>query len=116
MAFRIVTAVKRESEIFREFNQSKSFGWLSLLFPLGPVIYLTTVYRLGWLPAVMLAICCYMPALVTAKKIISVFDRAGTDRVRNAQNAATQTFGTAVAGLIYTAALLGMIFINNSFA
>jgi hypothetical protein len=116
IGFQVATAVKRESEIFQEFNQSKSVGWYSLLFPLGPIIYFTTVYRFGWLPAIVLTVFCYLPALITAKKRIAVFERAGTDRVRNAQNATTKAFGAAIAGLVFAAFLLGMVFINNAFA
>lgn len=49
---------------------------------------------------------CYLPGLITAKQKINVFDRSGTDRTHNAQNAATQAFGTAIAGLVYATAIL----------
>lgn len=107
MSFSIVMAASREAEIFREFNQSRSFAWLSLLFPLGPVVYLVTAFRFGWLVALALMVVCYLPGLITARQRISVFDRSGTDRTRNAQNAATRAFGTAIAGLIYAAVILG---------
>ena len=116
MAFQVAKAVKREKEIFIEFNQSTLIGWFSLLFPLGPIVYLTTVYRLGWAPAIILMILCYLPALIASKKIISALETAGTDRVNNAKNAATKSFGTSIAGLLYAGIILSMIFVNNVMA
>ena len=116
MAFQVAKAVKREKEILIEFNESTLVGWFSLLFPIGPIVYLTTVYRLGWLPAIILMILCYLPALITSKKVISVLETAGTDRVNKAKNAATKSFGTSVAGLLYAGIILSVIFVNNVIA
>lgn len=106
MAYRIAVTVRRESAILREFGQAKSLAFLALLFPLGPFIYLVSVYRLGWIIAVVAAAACYVPSLIVAKRQLHVFDRAGTDRVRAAQSAATQALGTAIGGLVYTGVLL----------
>lgn len=105
MAFRIAKTVRRESAILREFGQSRSLAFLVFLFPLGPFIYLLTVYRLGWIIAVVAAAACYLPSFIVAKRQLHVFDRAGTDRVRAAQGAATQALGTAIGGLVYTGVL-----------
>lgn len=106
MAFRIAKTVRRESTILREFGQSRSLAFLVFLFPLGPLIYLLTVYRLGWIVAIVAAAACYVPSLIVAKRQLSSFDRAGTDRVKAAQSAATQALGTAIGGLVYTGVLL----------
>lgn len=106
MAIRVAVAVVQESRIFREFNQSRSLALVVLLFPLGPIVYLASVFRLGWVIAVIAAAACYLPGLVIARQRLSAFERAGTDRVRKARNAATQAFGTAIAGLLYSAIVL----------
>ena len=116
MAFQVAKAVKREKKILIEFNQSTLVGWFSLLFPLGPIVYLTTVYRLGWVPAIVLMVLCYLPALIASRKLISALEIAGTDRVNKAKNAATKSFGTSVAGLLYAGIILSMIFVNNVIA
>lgn len=108
MAFRVAKAVRNESAIFVEFNQPKTIGWLALLFPLGPIIYLALVYRVGWLPAIVLMAACYLPGFFSAKRRIFVFDRAGTDRVDKAKEAAVQAYGTSIAGLVYTAVILAI--------
>jgi len=112
-AFKIFLSVKREKEIFMEFNQSRIFSWLSLLFPLGPIAYLTTVYRLGWVPALILMALCYLPALIASKKAIVVFNKSGTDRVNNAKNAVEKSHITAIAGLLYVGILLIMALSAN---
>lgn len=116
MAIRIFRAVQKENEIFKEFNQSKTFAWLALLFPFGPIVYLVTVFRLGWLIAIVLMAACYIPSLITSRKQIKIFEYAGTDRVKNAHNAATQAFGTAIGGLVYTAISLLFSLMNTAHA
>lgn len=114
MAFHIAKTARRETPIFREFNQSGALVFLVLLYPLGPVIYITTVYRLGWLVALLATVACYLPALFVARKHLSVFERAGTDRVKGAQSASSQAYGTAIIGLIYAGILLAFALINGT--
>ena len=106
MAARIARLVWREASIYHEFNQSRSLGYLVLLFPLGPVLALTTMARLGWLVALVLVLGCYLPGFIAARRHLSFFERAGTDRVKGAASAATQAYGTAIVGFIYTGLLL----------
>src|SRR5262245_13711650 len=114
MAVRIARTVHAESAIFREFNQSRSIAALVFLFPLGPLVLLLGTSRLGWLVAVVLATACYLPALVAARRRVAAFDRAGTDRVHPAKNAASQAFGTALVGLLYVALVLVFILVGAS--
>ena len=105
MAYRTVVAVKRESAIFAEFEQSVAVAYTALLFPLGPVAMLLVGIRA---PLIGIALCaaCYVPGLVVARRATAGFDGAGTDRVNNASAAAWQAFGTAIAGLAYAAIVL----------
>jgi small-conductance mechanosensitive channel len=117
MAVDIAREVKRESAIFLEFARSRSLALVVLLFPLGPIVYLVTGYTLGsgntlgWLTAVVATAACYLPGLVVARRVLFVFKRAGTDRVKAAQNAATRAFGAAIAGLVYAAVRLTLTFV-----
>ena len=106
MAYRIATAIQRESPIFREFNQPKTLSLVVMLFPLGPIVLLVGASRLTYPLAFIGAAACYIPALLIARRVGRVFEMAGTDRVKNAQVAITQAFGTALVGLIYVAVLL----------
>jgi hypothetical protein len=106
MAARIARLVWTEAAIYREFNQSQSLGYLVLLFPLGPILALTTTFRLGWLVALVLVLGCYLPGFIAARRHLSFFERTGTDRVKNAESAASQAYGTAIVGFIYTSLLL----------
>jgi len=105
MAYRIFTAVRRESVIFAEFKQSTALGYAALLFPLGPISMLLIGTRA---PLIGISLCavCYIPALVLARRATSTFDRAGTDRVKTAKSVAWQAFTTAVGGLAYAAVVL----------
>lgn len=57
------------------------------------------------------ALACFIPALVLARRVDLALQRAGTDRVKEAQAAVTQAFGTALAGIVYVAivAVLALI-------
>jgi hypothetical protein len=106
MAIRIARAVWREAPIYREFSLSPSLGFLVLLFPLGPVLAFTTTFRLGWLVALVLVAACYLPSFLVARRHLAFFERASTDRVKAAESAASQAYGTAIVGFIYTGLLV----------
>lgn len=104
MAYRIAKTVRRESAIFLEFKQPKTLGWLVFLFPCGPVIYFVLSYRAGFIGLILMALC-FLPGCIAAKKRISAFDRAGTDRVNRAKSAAVQAFEMSIVGFVYTASI-----------
>ncbi len=114
MAVRIARIVHVESAVFLEFKQSRSIAALVFLFPLGPLVLFLGPFRLGWLVAVVLATACYLPALVVARRRVAAFERAGTDRAHPAKSAASQAFGTALAGLIYVAVVLLLFLVRAS--
>ena len=102
IAYRTVIAVRRESAILGEFNQSTALAYTSLLFPLGPVVMLLVGLKA---PVIASIFCtaCYIPSLVLARRLTVAFDRAGTDRVKKANAVAWEAFGAAIAGLVYAA-------------
>ena len=102
MAYRIALAVRRTRPIFMEYARSQSLGNTVLLFPVGPIAMLFLVGRSPLL-AFLAAMGCFLPGLLLARRAGAAFDRAGTDRVDEANAAATQAFGTALVGLIYAA-------------
>ena len=116
MAYRIASAVSREGAIFREFNQPKSIGPFACLFPMGPIVLLTGVSRVGLLVSLVAAAGCYLPALFVARRRIQAFERAGTDRVKGALSASSQAFGTALAGLIYLGVVVVVAFVFQVYA
>jgi hypothetical protein len=109
MAYRIAAAIRRESAIFLEFQQSRVLGATALLFPLGPV---TMFFLSARIPLLALIVCvaCYLPSLFIARRIGGAFESAGTDRVRGARAAVSQAFGTSLVGLIYTATVFTIMF------
>lgn len=114
MTFRVVQGVTKEASIFNEFNQSKKLVILSLLFPVGPILLLTLTHRLGWLPSVVLASCCYLPSLLISRKQGEAFQRSGTDRTKKAEGITDQAFLASMVGLIYIVIFLLFIFIGSS--
>lgn len=117
MAVRIAKTIWRETGIFREFHQPKTLALLVFLFPLGPFLLLFGARYLSLLVAVILAVGCYLPALLSARKIAYAFERAGTDRVKRALGAAREAFGMALVGLVYVTVVFTIaitsIFIAN---
>ncbi len=103
MAYRIAGAMRRESAILREFRQPRALAFLVLLFPLGPIAVWSVVFHTPYLLAFVAAAVCYLPALLLARRMELALQRAGTDRVRRARDAASQAFGTALIGLVYLA-------------
>jgi len=76
-----------------------------MLFPLGPVVLLVGATRLPFPLTFIGAAACYVPALLIARRLGHAFEKSGTDRVKKAQAATSQAFGTALVGLIYTVLL-----------
>lgn len=112
MSFRVFMALGRESEILREFKQPPALRFVVLLFPFGALCLI--VGRMLHLPLPLnftAAFACYIPALVLARRVDLALQRAGTDRVKEAQTAVNQAFGTALAGIVYVAiaAVLALI-------
>jgi hypothetical protein len=108
MTYRIVVTVKRESAVFAEFNQSMAVGYSALLFPLGPIIMFLVGTRMPVI-GILLCAACYVPGLVSGRRATVGFDRTGTDRVKAANGAAWEAFGTAIAGLVYVAVILVLV-------
>jgi hypothetical protein len=101
MAYRIATAINRETKIFREFQQPRTLALLAMLFPFGPLVLLIGLSRLPFPLAFIGAAACYIPALYIARRLGLAFERAGTDRVKAAQDAISQAVSTSFVGLIY---------------
>jgi len=104
-----------ESDIFNEFNQPKSIAFFVFLLPLGPILLFVLSHRLGWVPAVIISLCCYLPTLIVAKKRIAVFGTSGTDRTQIALRASNHAYGTAILGLLHISLYLIMTFANYSY-
>lgn len=101
VAVRVVSSVRRESEVFREFSQPRILALLVFLFPVGPIALIVLPHRVGWLPAAVLGAACYLPALISSRRLVSAFDRSGTNRTTVALKTAHEAFGAALVGLIY---------------
>ncbi len=109
MAYRIATSIHRESMIFREFKLSRTLALAAMLFPFGPIGLFAGSVGLVFPLAYIGAAACYVPALLIARRLGNALEKAGTDRVKGAQTAISQAFGTALAGLIYVA--LHLVFV-----
>jgi hypothetical protein len=107
---RVASSVRRELPVFEEFKQPKSLALFVLLFPIGPVALLVLPHRVGWLPAAILAVACYLPALLTSRQRIAAFEISGTDRTDAALKSAHLAFGASLVGLIYVSIFVVLIF------
>jgi hypothetical protein len=95
----LAPALLRQSAVLAEFGRSRSLVYAVALFPLGPAMLLLSP-ALG-IAALVVALGCYVPALVIARGQERVLQRAGTDRVNPVRAAIERSFGAALAGLIY---------------
>ena len=115
VAVRITSAISRESPIFIEFRQPTTLRLAALLYPLGPLILFIATLRIGFLLAAVLAVACYVPGLILARRLSKGLERAGTDRVKGAREVASTALIAALGGLIYVTVYLllttGMAFI-----
>jgi len=117
MAYQVASIVVRESAIFREFGQSRLLGASALLFPFGPFMWLI-VPRLS-VPTLLgasVVFLCYLPAIILARRSARVFESAGTDRVRRAQEATTKAQLAGFIGFIYIAIVVAYALIIRSYA
>jgi len=82
MVYRIKLGLRRESSILEEFGQPKSLVYSVLLFPLEPlVLTLGNLWPTSML-LFLLALACYVPALLVARSQGGVWEKSGTDRVQ----------------------------------
>ncbi|WP_148665369.1 hypothetical protein [Sulfurifustis variabilis] len=109
---RIVKLVRQESAIFREFQQPRSLAIAVLFLPLGPVAMF--LFKSTPLLAFTAGVACYLPALLMSRRLSFAFERAGTDRVKKAQGAASQAFGAALVGFIYVAVVLVFVVVIST--
>ena len=109
MAVRINMGISRERAIFAEFKQSRVLGLAVLLYPLAPVVAFFGTRSIGGVAGFIAAALCFAPGVVLSRRYTSVFQRSGTDRSDGALNVSTQAFGTALAGLIYLAAVAAVL-------
>ena len=112
---RVALSVRRESAIFNELKGPKSLVWLVLLVPLSPIVLMIVPIQIGWLPAAILASACCIPALVQARRSISVFETSGTSRSDTALKSSHTAFGLSLAGLIYVCIFVVLAVLASGF-
>lgn len=108
MTYRVIALARRESAAFIEFRKSRSVAYAAVLFPAGPLVMIGGT-MLAPLLAILLCGICYLPGFVSARKLGRGLDQAGTDRVDGLRVLASETFATAVGGVLYAA--LGLMYV-----
>lgn len=100
-------AVWSESEIYREFGEGcyLPMAFLAIL-PLGPLALIALPPFVGWVPAAIVAVVCFAPALLTFRRYADRFDRSGTTRTGDALKSAHMGVSVAMAGLLYVGAFV----------
>jgi hypothetical protein len=101
LGLRACVALRRESGVRLEFQQSSLLAWLTALYPLGPMV-LVLGARFVNPPVLLLAVAAgYACALRVAARQTAALECAGTDRVDNARSATALASLGAIVGLIY---------------
>ena len=104
VAVDVARRARRHAALFAEYQQSSIVLWLTLLLPLAPVALLVMPHRVGWIPAVLLAAICCLPVGALARRQVKRFEASGTDKTRDAQDAAERAVTGSLIGLIYVGA------------
>lgn len=110
MSYRICVGVKREAGILMEFGQTTTLARVAMLFPFGPVILFVGTSRLAFPIAYILAVGCYLPALLVARSCGRTLEVTGTDRVQRAQAVVSQAVVSSLVGLAYVSATFALVF------
>ena len=108
VAINTTRTVHRERAVFAEFGQSTAIGWLVWLYPLPLVIvaFIPASRLLIYLPPACLLF--FGPAIAVAMVNKRRFQRAGTDRVDQAQRTADYV---AMSGVFASVAFIGVAII-----
>ncbi len=108
-AVRSANSLRRERALFQEFNAPETLVPLIYLFPVGPLVLLLIPMLVGLLPAALVALACYLPALYFLKPVRAIFERSGTDRTKGIQDALGVVFITGLGGVVYVLARTSLI-------
>ena len=103
IAFRISKSISNETATFVEYRQSTIIQELVFLFPVGPIALFFGV-RNGSMFIFLLAVVCYLPALIVAYKTKKNFEKVETDMAYGAIETLSNAFATAVGGILYVGA------------
>ena len=99
------TAVWSEADIYREYAGGCFIPMVSLaILPLGFLALLSLSPVFGWVPAVIAAAACFLPALLGFRRRAGIFDRSGTSRTKNALNSARLGVAVSMGSLLYLGA------------
>jgi predicted ABC-type exoprotein transport system permease subunit len=113
-AIRSAKSLRRDKALFQEFSAPETLLPFIYLFPLGPLALLVLPMFVGILPAALVALACYVPALYFLKPIRAVFERSGTDRTKGVQDALSIVFITGVGGVVYVIARTSIILLVHA--
>jgi hypothetical protein len=112
---RVALSVRRESMIFEEFESPKSLFWFVLLLPFVPLVLLILPHHAGWIPTAILGTLCCLPALLTARRCVAIFETSGTSRSDAALKTSHTAFGASLAGLIYVSVFVVFVVLASGF-
>ena len=115
VAMETARTVRRERAIFVEFGQTTAVEWLVWLYPLPLVIPLFVPQSVGFLLfPIPLGILFFLPAMAVGYLNRQCFQRAGTDRVDRAQNAADHVVMSGVLAMLVFGGVTLLLWILQS--
>lgn len=93
----------RDRAILSEFGVPKAFTASVALYPLGILGVVILPFLVGMPLSLVLAVVAFAPGLVLSRRATNALQRAGTDRTRRAQDAASIVFACGIGSLLYAA-------------
>jgi len=103
ISYRSSKSIRDNSEILKEFKQSKILSVLVFVYPIGPILLFVSA-GIPLMLLYLLAAACYIPQLIIAHNQKNVLNCAGTDRVDEVNRAISLASLGAIIGLLYLSA------------
>ncbi len=110
IAISLRSAIKlwQQRAILAEFKVSGTLAFAAALYPIGMACFVVLPYSIGIVGAALVGLAAFAPGLVLSKRAQNKLQRAGTDRVKRAEELAATMFMTGIGCIAYFLVGLGI--------
>jgi len=108
VAVQVGRAVRRDATMLAAHGLTRALGVQVWLFPLAPLWLQYGASRLPFPITPALALACYLPAILTARRQLRALEASPDERTQGARATAVRVIGFGVAGILYVLVTMGM--------
>ena len=95
-------------KLLSEFGASRALAFAVILYPIGMICLTLLQARLGLFGAALIGLAAFAPGLVLSRRAQNKLQRAGTDRVRRAEDVAAKIFMLGIGCIGYFIIFFGI--------